>query len=158
MENKENVRFFLFPAWCKWLGVLFIVICAVSGYVCLYGKRPDFLDSKIFAFFSYYLRDKSFTLVKNNLLDEVCAISALVGLMLLNFSKISGESEETKQIRIRILFLSTYITIAVWALAFLFVYGWPIIGVSAGVFPFFLIVNFLLTVLKLSQHKKLNVD
>ncbi len=88
-----------------------------------YGVKPDFLDLPVFAIRSVYLETRSFTVIRNNLAEEVAGLFLLVGLVLIAFSRETTEDATVAARRLRALIVSCYLSAIVIALGLLFFFG-----------------------------------
>jgi hypothetical protein len=104
------------------------LVLAIAGIVMTYlrfgaGIKPGFLDVKVFAFYSTYFDTKYFRIIDNNIGEEVCGITLLLGLFLVAFSREKNEKEHFWIYRLKAFILATYCSVAFLLLSFFFVYG-----------------------------------
>jgi hypothetical protein len=102
---------------------LFLVIMRYQ-----FNYKPDFLNLKIFAFYSYYIESKSFAIVSNQLIEELGAILMLAGLFVMSFSKEGSEKEEYNSLRLRAFMLASYFNFIFLLMSLLFFFGFGFVG------------------------------
>ncbi len=129
----------LFPFWTKFLGLVMMFLALPFAYLYFWGGRPEFFNIKTFAIVTSYAETRYFVIIQTNLLDELAAILFLVGITLFSFSKEKVEKSNYESLRIKALISALYLTIVLWVLSFLFVYGKMIFVVSFFVFVILLI-------------------
>jgi hypothetical protein len=146
----------LFPNWCRRLGFFFILSGSlVSFLIYVFDRKPAFLNINVFAVFSYYFEKKYFSVIKNDAGEEIIIILVLVGLLLVSFSKLKDESEQTVLIRIKAILLSVYINTFFLVLAAAFIYGMGFIAVTViNCFTLLLINVIVFQVILLKQKKQ----
>jgi apolipoprotein N-acyltransferase len=138
--DKRELKILLFPFLTKYLGLIFILCGLISGYLYFYGGRPSFFNVKVFALVSSYLETRYFCIIKTNILDEIAAIFLVAGLTLLAFSKEKPEKREYMAVRFKSWVYSVYLSVILWILIFLLVYGYSIFLASPLVFILLLII------------------
>ena len=100
----------------------------VPGFFMFYirfysAQQPEFLDFKVFAFASTYLETKYFSIIQNNISEEITGILSYIGLFFIAFSKENKEKPEYFEIRINSFFVAFFINSILTVLSFLFLYG-----------------------------------
>lgn len=119
----------LLPAKLKPLGFTFLLI---GLFLILlryqFNYKPDFLNVKMFAFYTYYIESKSFTVVSNQMIEEFGAIFALVGLSLLAFSREKLEIPAFETLRLRAFMVASYVNLVFLIIALLFFFGFGFVG------------------------------
>lgn len=128
----------------KIIGLLLVLISLLCGYLYFLGGRPTVFEIPVFAIVSSYMESRFFVIAKTNILDELCGILLIGGMVMIAFSKERIEQEEYFKLRVKALIYAVYATSALWMVIFLLVYGWVIFIVSAAIFLFFLISYYLL--------------
>jgi hypothetical protein len=103
--------------------LLFLAGTALAVARFRYFVKPAFLDTTTFAMRSTYLETKSFTLITNNLTDELAALLALTGLLLLAFSRETTEDSGVRARRLQAWMLTGWLHAGLVACAVLFLYG-----------------------------------
>lgn len=106
---------FLFPYWCRYLGVLLAVPGFILGYFVVYK------DYKIPGF-ELKLRDNGtlFLSAIENFTNELALTLVIVGLLLLAFSKVKKEDELTAKMRLNALYWAVLVNYAIYT-AFIFI-------------------------------------
>lgn len=144
----------LLPNRFRYVGVIFLVLGVMTGYLYFFGGKPEFFVTRIFAFITSYLETRYWVIAQTNLLDEIAAVFTITGLTMLGYSKEKDENDEINALRFKALIYSTYFSIVIWVLFFLFVYGWPIFLFSSSVFLIFLVSNLLVFNLLKYRYRK----
>ncbi|MCF8361619.1 MAG: hypothetical protein K9G70_03260 [Prolixibacteraceae bacterium] len=140
MKKQKDIRFYIFPSGFIWVGAVLLLSGIVSAFLYYSGERPDVLNIEVFAVYSSNIRTKYFSLVKNNVLDEIAGVLSLLGLFMMFFSKTKNENYEVSVLRIKSVFWSMALTTFLSVLFFVFVYGWPIFIMSSILFYVFLLL------------------
>ena len=107
--------------WCLFIpGVLLGLLYLIMG-----TPDPDLLDLKVFALFQdeFPNGSSSFSLVINNVLDEIISLLLILGGLCIAFSREKFEDEFIYKIRLESLVWATYVNYGILLLAVLFVYG-----------------------------------
>jgi hypothetical protein len=136
MSNK----LLLFPYRTRFVGILLMLASLVFAYMYFWGGKPNIFNIKVYALVSVYIEKRYFLFIKTNILDELAAIFFLVALVLISFSKEKTEKESFDTLRVKALILSLYITLSIWIISFLLIYGIAIFMVSSIIFILFFIV------------------
>ncbi|TVQ04651.1 MAG: hypothetical protein EA359_05780 [Balneolaceae bacterium] len=153
-ELGEEANLPLLPYRFRYAGFALIILGFGAAYLYFWGGRPAFFEVPVFAIVTSYVETRWFVVAQTNSLDEISFLFFLFGLLFIGFSRDKNENHITNLIRIKILFYSVYLTTLVWGLAYLTVFGWPIIVVSAFIFATFLIVYIILLRLSLVMYYK----
>lgn len=143
----------------KIYGIILIIISVICAYMYFWGGKPEFFYIKVFALISVYLETRSFVLIQTNILDELAAILFITGIVIFSFSEEKHEKESNKILRGKAFIYSIFITLAIWILSFLLIYGMAIFVFSASVFIlFFIIYNITFRIFllkqKISEYKR----
>ncbi len=146
---------FLFPYKTRAIAVILLILSAVCAYFYFWGGKPEFFNTKIFALVSVYLETRYFVIAQTNALDEMAAILFITGVALFSFSKLKKEMPEYNQLRIKALFHSILVTLIIWILSFLLIYGMAIFLASSVIFIFYLITYNLLFYFSIVRFKHL---
>ena len=109
------------------------IILLLLGFLLIemryqFNYKPDLLNMKVFAFYTYYIESKSFTVVSNQMLEEFGAIFILLGLAMLSFAKEKVENEATDSIRLKAFILASYFNLAFLLISLLFFFGFGFVG------------------------------
>ncbi|WP_324522790.1 hypothetical protein [Flavobacterium sp.] len=119
---------YLFPHRFKKLGwFVFIPTLFISIFFVIYEKEYEMFDLVVPALFSDQLFGKSdlFSMVKNNVFDEILSFLLITSGLLLAFSKEKIEDEMVQKIRLESLVWATYANYIVLLCCILFIYGSP---------------------------------
>lgn len=124
MEDSNPAKLFLLPNKFKIVGGIFLsigIILAVFRFY--YGIKPDFLHVSVFSIYSTFLETNYFSMIKNNISEEIVGLLILFGLCFMAFSKEKNENGAIQSIRLNVMFLSVIVNLALVGFTFLFVYG-----------------------------------
>ncbi len=104
------------------------LIMALAGFISAFlrfvaGIKPEFLDVKVFAVHSSYFDTKTFTVIGNNISEEICAFLLLTGFFLLTVSAEKTEKEEWGPLRLKS-FIAECLCFHSVALSFGHLYFW----------------------------------
>jgi hypothetical protein len=123
-QNFISSSHLLLPSRCKLAGwILFIPALIITILRFYFEYKPEWLDTKVFAFYSSYFENKYFTIIENNISEEITGVLLLISLFLISFSREKREDEEFLIKRLHALLLSVYINTIFLLIAFIFVYG-----------------------------------
>ncbi len=101
-------------------GILFGLMLILGIATMIFNIEPDFLNLKTFSIWS----DKSnFTVIENNIWDEIISSGLIVGGLLFGFSKEKVEDEYIAAIRLKSLAWATYVNYGTLLFAIFFVYS-----------------------------------
>jgi len=127
---KYNI--YLFPSKFKWFGTIILLPGIILAYLKLHlDIRWEFLNTKVFAIYSTYLESKYFSIIQNNLAEEISGVLIILGLTFISFSKIKDENEETLRIRLESLLEAVYINTILLILSFFLFYGIAFLKIMA---------------------------
>jgi len=136
---------FLLPYKFKYLGWLLLAAGLICSVLFLFiGLKYSLLDVNVFAVWSRYFDTRYFSIIENNISEELTITILLSGLFLVAFSKMKNENDEISSIRIKALFLSVYINTGLLLFSALFIYGLAFVymaffNIFSGLFLFILI-------------------
>lgn len=117
--------------------------------------KPAFLNIKVFAVFSYYFDKKYFSVIKNDISEEIIIILILFGLLLVSFSKLRNETDVSVLLRIKAIFLSVYINTLFLLLSAVFIYGLGFMAITVvNCFSLLLINVIIFRILLLKQKNQ----
>lgn len=143
----------LLPHKFKYIGYGLITVSLFFGYLYFLGGKPEFFNVKVFAIYSVYIEKKSFAVIQTNILDELFAILLLTGLLANVFSRQRFEHPSYNVYRVKAIFRAIVVTVIIWVMILLLIYGLPVFIVSSSVFILFLITySFIFTVYRLRNH------
>jgi len=124
---------YLFPNSYKKLGLYVLIPSIIFGIIMsIYDIEPDFLDLKVFAILGgngMSFTSKNFTIIENNILNEIVGILIIVSSILVGFSKEKDEDELIAKIRLESLVWAIYANYIVLLFAFIFVYDLSFLSV-----------------------------
>ncbi|MCX7874561.1 MAG: hypothetical protein N2321_00180 [Melioribacteraceae bacterium] len=108
----------------KFVGLVLLIPSFIIAFIRFYiGNKLEFFDTKVFAFYSYYLEKKFFVVIENHISEEIAGIFLLISLFLIAFSKEKNENELTSVTRAKSLILSFYFNFIFLLFSFAFTYG-----------------------------------
>ncbi|MEC8738890.1 MAG: hypothetical protein VXX63_03340 [Bacteroidota bacterium] len=134
---------YLFPYKYKKPGWALFILGFLLGLLSIsYLRENSLFNCKVFAFFGEELFGGKyfFSIITNNILDELACIFLIFGAFFIAFSKENSEDEFISKIRLESLVWSTYMSYGVLLLAVIFVYGIPFFWVLA--FNMFTLLTF----------------
>jgi len=133
------------------------IIAACLVYVL--NLKPAFLDIKVFAVFSYYFDKKYFSVIENDIGEEIIIILILTGLFLISFSRLKIESDVSIGIRIKALILSVYINTIFLLFSTIFIYGIGFLAITVvNCFSLFMINIIVFAILLLKNKKQTHLN
>lgn len=124
MHDFNPAKLFLLPNKSKIVGGIFLgigIALAVVRFSC--GIKPEFLHVSVFSIYSTFLETKYFSVITNNIFEEIVGLFVLIGLFMIAFSKEKDENDKVQMIRLSSMYLSVFINTLLLGLAFFFVYG-----------------------------------
>ena len=134
---------YLLPNYFKKIGWFLLIPGLILGVFYLIEQpEPEWLKLNVFAFFDDEIMGQKscFTMVKNNIIDEIIGLLLIIGAGFVAFSKEKVEDEFITQVRLEALVWATYLNYAILAISLLFVFGIPFFWVL--VFNMFTILLF----------------
>ncbi|MBS1772628.1 MAG: hypothetical protein JST82_07200 [Bacteroidetes bacterium] len=115
---------YLLPGKFRIPGSLFTVIGTVILIVRYYGGiAPDWLEVKVFAVYSAYLDVKHFSIIKNQVLEEIGGLFLFSGLYMLAFSKEKIETVTTNNLRLKAFMVTMWLNAVFILVSIVFTYG-----------------------------------
>lgn len=159
-DISNHLSRLLFPHWCRFLG-FFISISGIIAACLVYvlNLKPAFLDIKVFAVFSYYFDKKYFSVIENDIGEEIIIILILTGLFLISFSRLKIESDVSIGIRIKALILSVYINTIFLLFSTIFIYGIGFLAITVvNCFSLFMINIIVFAILLLKNKKQTHLN
>ncbi len=152
-----NIQKHLMPNGLKPLGIIFLTI----GIVLLilkykFNLKPEFLDLKVFAIYSFYIEAKTFTMITHQMIADIAGILLLSGLFILAFTKEKNESPSLDLIRLKAFILASYINLFYLLLSILFFFGFGFVGALTLYMVVWLAAYFL--VFRVLLHQKNKAD
>ena len=132
------------------LGVIFFtigVILLILKYK--FNYKPEFLNLKVFAIYSFYIEAKTFEMITHQMIADIAGIFLLTGLFILSFTKEKNESEAIDSLRLKAFILAAYVNLIYLLSSILFFFGFGFVGAITlysiiWIAVYFLIFRFLL--------------
>jgi hypothetical protein len=114
----------LLPPVFRITGIILALAGAIAGFL-RFGKgiKPDFLDVKVFAVYSVYFDTKYFSIIGNNISEEISGLLLLTGLFFFSFAREKNENANLWIFRVKAFLIAMYINTAILFLSFIFIYG-----------------------------------
>lgn len=136
---------FLLPKGLRPLGIIFIVV----GLFLLFLKykfnyKPDFLNLKVFAFYSFYIEARSFTTITHQMIEDIAGILLLAGLFMVAFTREKVESEGLDALRLKAFVVTVYLNLLYLLASILFFFGFGFVG-ALTLFMVFWLAAYLVT-------------
>jgi hypothetical protein len=111
----------LLPNKYKKIGWCLLIPAALLGiFMIATDFDINWLNVKVFAFLS---DSQSFSLIKDNITNEIVGVSFIVGALFVGFSREKREDEFIANLRLSSLLWAVYVNYILLILSFLFVYG-----------------------------------
>ena len=141
--GTEKLSRYLLPYSFRLTGFfLFIAGVVFSVMRFMLGIKPGFLDVKVFAIYCRYFDTKYFSVIGNNISEEICGVFLLAGLFFITFAKEKKENDGIMYIRLRSFFLAIYANSILLLLSFFFVYGFGFLAIMVfNLFSMFILFN-----------------
>jgi len=154
-----EINLSVFPFKTKFIGLALMILALPFAYLYFWGGKPEIFNIKIFAVVTSYFETKYFVISQTNALDELAAIFFILGITLFSFSKEKTERENYELLRTKALINALYLTILLWLLSFLFIYGKTIFLISFLVFVLFIFIYnlFFRYYLHQSRNSQINI-
>ncbi len=117
---------FILPRVFKKIGWMLFIPGILFGIMYLILKDElHFLDLPVFAIANDEILNKTvfFSIIKNNVFDEIIGLLLIAGGLFIAFSKEKTEDEFIAKIRLESLVWATYVNYSVLILSVIFVYG-----------------------------------
>jgi len=97
-----------------------------------YGIKPNFLELKVFVVYAAYLQTSELRFITNNISEELCGITLILGLFFLAFSRFKNETEGIWALRTKSFIYSLYTHTAILLFCMLFIFGWGFLMVMTA--------------------------
>jgi hypothetical protein len=154
MDLQVNTLKYLLPGKTKYLGVIFaffgIILLIIRYY---FDQKLDIFDSSIFAIYSHFLKAKYFTVITNNLTEEVAFLITYLGLIFIAFSKNIIENQEINILRIESFFLAIYLNSAFLIITMFTFFGIGYIAILSINLVSFLLLFIIILYFKYFKYK-----
>jgi len=128
-------------------------LLCISGFILsilrfYYGLKLKLFETKVFAVYSSYLQTKFFSIIDNNITEEIAGLLLVAGFTLVVCSREKIEDEKTADIRLRSFVVTVYANAIFMLLSILFVFGLAFVHILiAHVFSFFIFYIVIFTIL-----------
>jgi hypothetical protein len=114
----------LLPSGFRIAGFVLAMTGVIAGYLRFgAGIKPNFLDVKVFAIYSVYFETKHFSIIGNNISEEISGVLILTGLFFFSFAREKNEDSALWIFRFKALILSVYINTVLLLISVIFIYG-----------------------------------
>jgi len=139
MDNSK----ILLPRYFRYIGLALTIAGIVFSVIRFgYGIKPGFLEVKVFVVYAAYLQSSEFRVITNNISEEICGITLLMGLFFLAFSRFKTETDEIWGLRTKSFIYSLYTLTTLLLFCLMFIYGWGFLMVmTANLFLYLLVYN-----------------
>lgn len=133
--------------------ILFVPTALLGIYWMIYSPEPSFLDIKVFSLFDseMFQGTQYFSIIENNIIDEIIAILLIISCLFIAFSKEKNEDEFISQIRLESLVRATILNYAILVLSIIFIYGLSFLWIF--IFNMFTILLFFIIRFNWSVYK-----
>jgi hypothetical protein len=120
---------FLMPKGLKPLGIIF----SIFGLLLIFLKhqfnyKPDFLNLKVFALYSFYIEAKKFTFITHQMIEDIGGMLLIAGLFLIAFTREKVETETLDAIRLKAFFIAAWFNFFYLLFATLFFFGFGFVA------------------------------
>ena len=154
--SKLQKKIYLLPTSFRYVGILLTIISLVLLYIRFsLVIKPEFLDFKVFAVYSFLLESKYFTFTTNHFSEEIAGLLMLAGLFLIAFASLKNENENTFELRLHSLYQALIINLIISVIAFFTLFGLGFIYFLVGQLYLFLIIYILIFYFKVYKQKTL---
>lgn len=140
-----RINNFLLPRGLRPLGFIFFgvsIFLLVLKYQ--FNYKPDFLNLKIFAIYSFYIEAKTFTTITHQMIEEIAGVLLLTGLFLIAFTMEKNETEKIESLRLKAFFVAAYLNLFYLLVSTLFFFGFGFVG-ALTLFVVFWLLAYLVT-------------
>lgn len=158
MAEKSTPFPLLLPRKCRLPGIVlttFGAIILIARFV--YDFKPSWLDTQTFAVYSVYVEAKYFTIIRNQMIEEIGGVCLFSGMLMIAFAKEKTEGPETGRLRLRAFVTTFYLGFGFLLLSLLLLYGFGYV-IAMLLFPVLLlasyIVIFMLLMKKRNEHNQ----
>ena len=122
--DAKQFNYLLLPNKFKAVGIFLLIpgiVCAVTCFY--YGIKPEFLDMKVFAVYSKYFKTNYFSIIENNIIEELSGLFLTLGFLFIIFSKEKNENESLMILRFKSVIISIYANALLMVFSYFFIYG-----------------------------------
>jgi len=156
-KRSISQRSFLLPGSFRLPGFIIAIIgCILLLLRFYYHYQPSWLDTRVFAIFSIYVEAKYFSIIRNQVMEEVGAVLLFSGLVMMVLSRKKWETTEVDWLRLKAFKTTLFICTLYLLLSLLFVYGFGYV-MAMLIFPVILFAAYVLVFeWKYYKKKRLN--
>jgi hypothetical protein len=124
-----NLKKMLLPKGLRPFGIVLLILGIILSVLKFsFNLKPDFLDLKVFAVYSYYIEAKTFTMITHQMIGEIGGICMLCGLFLLSFTREKEETEILDSLRLKAFMITVYLNLFYLIFTALFFFGFGFVG------------------------------
>ena len=124
-----SLKKYLIPKGFRPLGIALLVAGIVLSFLKYYFNfKPDMLEWRVFAFYSFYIEAKKFSMITHQMVGEIAGLLLLSGLFLIAFTREKAESELIDKLRLKAFFITAYMNMLYLFLSILFFFGFGFVG------------------------------
>jgi hypothetical protein len=138
----------------KYLGIFLFILGCFFCYTYFNIGKPEWLNIKVFALVSFYVKRTYFSMIQTNIIDELGALFIILGLLLFFFAKQKEEKKIYTDLRIKAIVNSIWISSVIWMIAFITIYGVAIFLISSAIFLIFLLISIIYYYILLFRYKR----
>ena len=121
------------PNKMKTLGVILLIIGVLLVFLKhQFNYKPEFLNLKVFAIYSFYIEAKTFTLITHQMIEDLGGILLIAGLFMVAFSKEKAENEGMDLLRLKAFFITVWFNLFYLFFAILFFFGFGFVAALIG--------------------------
>jgi glucose uptake protein GlcU len=109
------------------------IILSIFGIILLilkhqFNYKPDFLNLKVFALYSFYIEAKRFTMITHQMIEDIAGILLITGMFMIAFSREKVENEIMDAIRLKAFFITVWFNFFYLLFATLFFFGFGFVA------------------------------
>ncbi len=119
----------------------------------IYGIKLEILNWKVFAIYSSFFDTKIFSIVQNNMSEEITLFFLLIGINFLIITREKKEFLELQFLRLKIFVISLIINLAIMLIANFTIYGLAFLWIT-----FFSLVSFQIIYVLIFQFAKYRLN
>ena len=124
-----KISSYLMPKGLRPLGIVILVLGVILVVLKQhFNYKPEFLNLKVFAFYSFYIEAKSFTFITHQMIEDIGGILMIAGLFLIAFTREKEETENLDAIRLKAFFILAWFNVFYLLISFLFFFGFGFVG------------------------------
>jgi len=156
MTEKSTPLSLLLPRKYRLAGIVLTALGAIMLIARFaYNFKPSWLDSQTFAAYSVYAEAKYFTIIRNQMIEEIGGLFLFSGMLMVALAKGKTEGAETDCLRLRAFVISFYLGFGFLLLSLLLLYGFGYV-IAMLLFPVFLLASYIVVFALLVKKRKLH--